>query len=75
MFTVEFENDEVLVTVIDSSGEIEDVSAILYDDYCYLRQWDEDTQQFIVIALTAEMYTKLMLSWTSAQGAYIIDRS
>lgn len=72
MFTIEFEDDETLITVMDNSGELEDVSALLYDDYCHFRQWDEKRQRFDVITLKPEMYLKLMKAWNLEEGTYDI---
>jgi len=72
MFTIEFEDDETLITVMDNSGELEDVSALLYDDYCHFRQWNEKRQRFDVITLKPEMYLKLMKAWNLEEGTYDI---
>jgi len=70
MFTVEFDQDETLITVMDDTGELEDVSALLYDDYCHFRQWNEKLQKFDVISLKPEMYVKLMQAWNLPEGTY-----
>jgi hypothetical protein len=78
MFTIEFEDDETLITVMDNTGELEDVSALLYDDYCHFRQWNEKRQRFDVITLKPEMYLKLMKAWNLEEGTYdivTIDRT
>jgi len=70
MFTVEFDMDETLITILDKTGELEDVSALLYDDYCHLRQWNEKRQRFDVITLKPEMYLMLMKSFNASEGTY-----
>ena len=74
MLTIEFEDDETLITILDDTGELEDVSALLYDDYCHIRQWNEKIQRFDVITMKAEMYWKLMRAWTLKEGTYIIEK-
>ena len=74
MFTVEMEEDETLITVMDTSDQFEDLSVLLYDDYCHIRQWSEEEDDFIVLTMTSEMYYKLMRAWTQASGAYVIDK-
>lgn len=74
MITVEFDQDETFITVMDVSGELEDVSALLYDDYCHIRQWNEKRQQFDVVTMTAEMYLKLMMSWKLSEGTYVLEK-
>lgn len=75
MITVEFEDDETCITVIDDTGELEDVQALLYDDYCHIRQWNEKNSMFDVITLKPEMYLKLMKAWNLPQGAYILEKN
>jgi len=74
MFTIEFDEDETLITILDSTGELEDVSVLLYDDYCHVRQWDEKQQKFDVVTLTAEMYLLLMKAWNLPQGTYVLEK-
>jgi len=73
MITVEFDLDETLITIMDTTGELEDVSALLYDDYCHFRQWNEKTQRFDVITLKPEMYLALMKSFNLSEGAYSLE--
>lgn len=73
MITVEFDMDETLITVMDETGELEDVSALLYDDYCHFRQWNEKLQRFDVITLKPEMYLKLMKSFNLPEGVYTLE--
>jgi hypothetical protein len=73
MFTVEFDEDETLITVLDGTAELEDVSVLLYDDYCHVRQWDEKQQRFNVITLKPRMYLELMKAWNCPEGAYAVD--
>jgi hypothetical protein len=74
MITVEFEDDETCITVIDTTGEPEYLRALLYDDYCHIRQWNEKHQMFDVITLTPEMYVKLMKAWFLPEGTYILEK-
>ena len=74
MITIEMDLDETLITILDDTGELEDVSALLYDDYCHIRQWDEKNQRFDVITMKAEMYWKLMKAWTLKEGTYGIEK-
>jgi len=70
MFTIEMEDDESLITILDTTDELEDVSVLLYDDYCHIRQWNEKMQKFDVVTLKAEMYLQLMEAWKLPTGAY-----
>ena len=67
MITIEFDMDETMITIMDDTGELEDVQALLYDDYCHFRQWNEKLGRFDVISLKPEMYLKLMKSFTLSE--------
>ncbi len=41
MFTIETDHDETLITLLDVTGELEDVSVLLYEDYVHIRQFNE----------------------------------
>ena len=56
MITVEFDMDETLITVLDDTGELEDVSVFMFEDYIHIRQWNEKMQKFDVITMKPEMY-------------------
>ena len=45
MYTVEFDHDEVTITIIDDSGIHEDVIINSFDDIVFIRQWDEDEKR------------------------------
>ena len=72
MITVEFDLDETCITIMDNTGELEDISALLYDDYCHIRQWNEKTNRFDVVTFKPEMYLKLMKAWNLSEGTYDI---
>ena len=67
--------DETLITIMDDTGELEDVGALLYDDYCHLRQWNEKLNRYDVITLKPEMYFKLMKSFNLTEGTYTLEIS
>jgi len=70
MITIEFDMDETLITIMDNSGELEDVGALLYEDYCHIRQWNEKLNRYDVITMSPEMYLKLMKAFNLEEGAY-----
>lgn len=74
MFWVEMEHDETLITILDETGELDDVSVLLYDDYCHIRQWNEQLDSFEIITLKAQMYYELMKAWNLPTGGYIIKK-
>ena len=75
MFTVEFDQDCTEIVVLDQSGEFEDVLVSLFDDYCYIEQYSNETNRYQRIMLTSEMYYKLMMAWQSSEGTYILEKN
>ena len=75
MITIEFDMDETMITIMDDTGELEDVGALLYEDYCHLRQWNEKLNRYDVITLKPEMYLKLMKSFNLEEGTYVLEIS
>lgn len=75
MITIEFDEDETCITIIDDTGELEDIQALLYDDYCHIRQWNEKNQMFDVISMKPDMYLKLMKAWNLPAGSYILEKN
>lgn len=73
MFSVEHEFDSTTVTVLDDSGEEEDVAVILFDDVVYIRQYYPDTDQAAVISMTPKMYKELMAAWNMHEGSFLVD--
>ena len=64
--------DETCITILDNTGELEDVDALLSEDYCHIRQFNERTQRFEVITLTSEMHLKLVNVFNLLQSTYDI---
>jgi len=75
MITIEYDMDETLITIMDDTGELEDVSALLYDDYCHIRQWNEKRQRFEVVTFKPEMYYKLMKAFNLPEGVYLLEKN
>ena len=75
MVTIEFEEDETCITILDDTGQNEDVSVLLYDNYCYIRQYNEEKNRFDLIVMNPEMYLKLMQAWNLPEGTYVLDSS
>lgn len=73
MITVEFDMDETLITVLDNTGEFEDVSVLLYDDYVHIRQYNSKIDRFDVITMKPEMYLKIMKAWKLPEGTFDLD--
>lgn len=70
MFSVEHEFDNTTVTILDDSGEQEDVAVILFDDIVYIRQFVEDTDLASVVTMTPKMFQEMVVAWNLAEGSY-----
>ena len=73
MFTIEMDWDETAITILDESGQYEDIEIMMFDDVCYIRQFLEDTNKYSLIAFTPEMMYAFMKSFGLPAGAYKIN--
>jgi hypothetical protein len=71
MFSVEHEFDNTTVTILDDSGEQEDVAVILFDDVVYIRQYVEDTELASVVTLTPKMFAELIEAYNRGEGSFV----
>jgi|TARA_R110000744_G_scaffold52078_5_gene111787 predicted NodU family carbamoyl transferase len=70
MFTVDMVDDESRITLLDETGELDDVIVNIYDDYCHIIQHDDTTGRTDVITMTSQQYWELMQAWNKSTGAY-----
>lgn len=70
MFTVEFEDDEICITVIDDSGNHADLVINSFTDIVYLRQYDEETGVEQCIDISPDMWEELIAAIHSPEGAF-----
>jgi len=52
MFTVDKEDDSFVITSLDGSGSFADVEVIMDVNEVYLRQWDENWQEYSVLIIS-----------------------
>lgn len=71
MFSVEHEFDNTTITVLDDSGEQEDVAVVLFDDVVYIRQYVEDTDLASVVTLTPKMFAEMIEAYNRGEGSFI----
>ena len=74
MYTVEFDHDEITITIIDDSGIHEDVIVNSFDDIVFIRQWDEDAKKIKAVAMSPGQWEELIASINSPEGAFITSR-
>ena len=64
--------DETAITILDSTGEHEDVQFHVYDDVVYIRQWDQDDNSFSLISMSPEQFNELTAAMHLPEGAYMM---
>jgi hypothetical protein len=73
MYTVEFDDDNIEIVIVDDEQRYEDLRVDAFTDIVYLRQWNEDSHSFEVITLSPQMWEQLMHSMHSPEGAFIVS--
>jgi len=74
MFTVEFEADSSVVTVLDESGQMEDIEVIISeDDVVFMRQWDEDLGKYEMLVMTYQQLLDITASLQTTEGLHKIE--
>ena len=70
MYTVEFDHDEICITILDDTGEHEDLIVNSFDDIVYIRQHDPETNTNQVVEINPAMWEDLINSMNSPEGAF-----
>jgi len=71
MFTVEFDHDEVCITIIDELENHGDLKIHAFDDIVYISQWDPDTEIQHILEINPDMWEDLIAAIHSPEGFYI----
>jgi len=74
IFTVEFDHDEVCITLVDEESNHEDMVVNAFDDIVFLRQWNEELNRFEVISISPSQWEELITSMDSPEGSFILSR-
>ena len=75
MLTIEMDWDETAITVLDQTGENEDVQFLIYDDIAYIRQFDNDTNRFSIITMSPDQIGEIIASMNLPEGAYLMGET
>jgi len=74
MFTVEFEADSSVVTVLGESGQMEDIEVIISDDdVVFMRQWQEDLGKYEMLVMTYRQLLDITASLQTTEGLHKIE--
>ena len=70
MYTVEFDHDEICITVMDDFGTHGDLIVNSFDDLVYIRQYDPETDTDFIIEISPEMWEELISAIHSKEGFF-----
>ena len=71
MFTVEEEFDETVVTVLDATGQFQDIKMYFSEDSVLITQTINDDDPYVsIIEISDRQWEKLILAYNSTSGAY-----
>ena len=71
MFTVEFDHDNIEITVLDDTDGYEDLKVDAFDDIVYIRQWNEDLGEFNVVVISPKMWEELIAAVQGPEGSFV----
>ena len=74
MFTVEFEEDATIITSLDEQGDLEDLQVIQDERFVFLRQYDEFTDEFVVLMISPEQFQDIISAQSCGEGAYYVKK-
>lgn len=75
MFSIENEFDHTLITIVDNDDREEDVQLIMTDNNVYIRQFNDKSGRYDVIALSPFMFNEILASMKYSEGVYVTESS
>ena len=76
MFTNEFDHDLTTITIMDETGESNDLIVDAFDDIVYIRQYDNDLEMDTILMISTAMFDDLINAIHSPEGMHkTIDKS
>jgi len=70
MYSVEFDHDEVCITIMDDHGIHGDLIVNSFDDLVYIRQYDPETDTDFIIEISPEQWEELIAAIYSKEGFF-----
>lgn len=74
MYTVEFDMDEVAITILDDTGNHGDLKVLAYDDLVYICQEDEESDIPNILEINPQMWEELINAIHSPEGSFVTVR-
>jgi hypothetical protein len=72
LFTNEFEFGATVTTILDDSGEHEDLEVIIDDNGVFFRQWNDAHERYDLILISHKMFGEFLMAMKKPEGAYKI---
>jgi hypothetical protein len=69
-FTVEHVFKESIVTVLDDTGRLEDVEWMFDEEGLFVRQWNNETENYDLIEMTNDQFRELLTALGLPEGTY-----
>lgn len=73
MFTNEFDFDETITTIMDDTGEHDDVQISIGGSEVWIRQWCETLNRYEFVSMTHKMFLEVQESLTKPEGMFVVD--
>lgn len=70
MFTNEFEFDATVTTILDETGELDDVQVNIDDAGVFIRQFNEVTNKYDLVVMSHMMFQEFLVAMRTTEGAY-----
>jgi hypothetical protein len=74
MFSVEFDHDEICITVMDDTGVHGDLKIHAFDDIVYLTQYDADLDVDHILEINPDQWEQLLMAIHSPEGVFMRER-
>jgi hypothetical protein len=70
MYTVEFDHDEICITVMDDTGVHGDLKVYAFDDLVYIAQDDPELDTQHILEINPDMWEELIAAINSPEGFF-----
>lgn len=71
MFSVEFDHDEICITIMDDTGEHGDLKVHAFDDMVFIAQWDPESETQHILEINPDMWEELIAAIHSPEGFFM----
>jgi hypothetical protein len=72
-FTIEHVFKESVVTVLDDTGQLEDIEWILDENSVFVRQWSNEFERYEVVEMSNQQLREALTALGLPEGTYVED--